>query len=50
MIVNEQNKVLGYLKKNLSEKLAFWINKGYVWECELIREKVSEAEVSLKLK
>ena len=50
LIVNEQNKVLGYLKKNLSEKLVFWINKGYSWECKLIKETASEAEVSLKLK
>lgn len=50
MIVNGQDKVVGYLKKNISDKLAFWINKGYTWECNLIEETDTEAQVSLNIK
>lgn len=50
VIINAQDIVIGYLQKNISDKLYFWIDQGYGWECELIKETDTQAEVLLKLK
>ncbi|SMB94563.1 hypothetical protein SAMN00017405_0234 [Desulfonispora thiosulfatigenes DSM 11270] len=34
-VINYQGNLIGYLKKDLEQKLIFWLNKGFEWECNL---------------
>jgi len=49
VVTSVQGEILGILDKPLSYNIAFWLNKGFVWQCYLKELSENQAKLNLKL-